>query len=278
MPDAPSFSAGSLPPPRADGNRRYYERRRVGAHYARKARLDVPEAEILSRHAAEIKGKRILDLGVGGGRTTSFLRELSSDYVGVDYSPKMIERCRTRFPEANFLLMDARDLSAFPDAHFDFALFSKAGIDAVGHHDRLAVLREVHRTLTDGGLFVFSSHNRNAHIPKPWDLGHFDVSPARDPVRFAKRAVSYPLGILNYLGNLHRSRIEDEYCILVDSGDMYSLVHYRITAAAQVRQLEHAGFRDMEAVGMDGRLMSAVEWETAEDRSIYYVCRKARSA
>lgn len=260
-----------------DSNRRYYERRRVGAHYARKAQLSAPEAEILSRHSAEIKNSRILDLGVGGGRTTSFLRELSSDYVGVDYSPKMIERCRARFPAANFQLMDARDLSAFPDSSFDFILFSKAGIDAVGHQDRLAVLREVQRTLKGGGLFVFSSHNRNARIRKPWDLGHFDVSPLRDPVRFAKRAVSYPLGILNYLGNLHRSRIEDEYCILVDSGDMYSLVHYRITAAAQRAQLERAGFREVEAVGMDGRLMSAVDWETAEDRSIHYVCRKARN-
>jgi SAM-dependent methyltransferase len=276
MADVRAISAGSLPT-QVDRNRRYYERRRVGAHYARKAQLSAPEAEILSRHAAEIKGKRILDLGVGGGRTTSFLRELSADYVGVDYSPKMIERCRARFPAANFQLMDARDLSAFADASFDFVLFSKAGIDAVGHQDRLAVLREVNRALDDGGLFVFSSHNRNAHIPKPWDLGHFDVSPLRDPVRFAKRTVSYPLGILNYLGNLHRSRIQDEYCILVDSGDMYSLVHYRITAAAQRRQLEAAGFCEVEAVGMDGRLMSAVDWETADDRSIHYVCRKARS-
>ncbi|HYX45507.1 MAG TPA: methyltransferase domain-containing protein [Sphingomicrobium sp.] len=270
------ISAGSLPK-RADGNRRYYERRRVGAHYARKAQLNPPEAEILSRYAAEIRGARILDLGVGGGRTTSFLRELSGDYVGIDYSPKMVERCRARYPSANIQLMDARDLSAFPDGHFDFVLFSKAGIDAVGHEDRLTVLREVHRTLKDEGLFVFSSHNRNALVPKPWDLAHFDVNPLSDPVRFAKRILSYPVGIANYVRNSRRSHIEDEYCILVDSGDMYSLVHYRISATAQRRQLERAGFCEVEAVDLDGRTLSDAEWEAADDPSIHYVCRKASS-
>lgn len=260
-----------------DRNRRYYERRRVGAHYARKSDLSPPEAQILSRHADEIKGGRILDLGVGGGRTTSVLLDLSSDYVGIDYSPKMVERCRGRFPAANIELMDARDLSLFPHGHFDFVLFSKAGIDAVGHDDRLVVLREVHRTLKDGGLFVFSSHNRNAHVPKPWNLAHFDVNPLRDPVRFAKRIVSYPVGIANYLRNSRRSHIEDEYCIRVDAGDMYSLVHYRITVAAQRRQLERSGFCEVEAVDMDGRVILAGDWETAEDSAIHYVCRKASS-
>ncbi len=275
MPDAQTLSKGS-PISRADANRRYYERRRVGAHYARKAKLSPPEVEIFKRFGADLRGKRILDLGVGGGRTTGFLLELSSYYVGVDYSPKMIERCRRRFPEANLRVLDARDLSAFPNDCFDFVLFSKAGIDAIGHQDRLTVLAEVHRTLKDGGLFVFSSHNRNAQIPKPWALSHFDVNPVRNPIRFGKRLVSYPLGIVNYLQNAHRNEFDDEYCVQVDSGDMYSLVHYRIAAAAQRRQLERAGFSNVEAVGMDGHLMPEHEWATAEDPSIHYVCRAKR--
>ena len=267
-----TISAGSLTT-LGDRNRRYYERRRVGAHYARKARLDPPEAQIFSRYADDIQGKRILDLGVGGGRTTGFLLELSPYYVGVDYSPTMIERCRRRFPAANLRVMDARDLSAFPDGSFDFVLFSKAGIDAVGPRDRLAVMAEVHRTLKDGGLFVFSSHNRNAHVPRPWALSHFDVSPLRDPVRFGKRLVSYPLGIVNYLRNARRRESTDEYCVQVDSGDMYSLVHYRIAAPAQKQQLERAGFCDIEAFGDDGGLMPAADWEGTDDPSIHYVCR-----
>ena len=273
MPDARSISAE---PPlfRADGNRRYYERRRVGAHYERRKDLSPPEAQILSRHSDEIRGKGILDLGVGGGRTTHALLELSPDYVGIDYSPSMIERSRRRFPAARFLVMDARDLSAFADSSFDFVLFSKAGIDAVGHEGRLAVLGEVHRILMEGGLFVFSSHNRNSHIRKPWDLAHFDVNPFQAPFRFAKRIASYPVGIVNYLRYAHRKQFDDEFCIEVDSGDMYSLIHYRIAPAAQKRQLEREGFHDVEAVGMDGRHMDCSEWGTAEDRAIHYVCRK----
>ena len=274
MVNARTISVGPLAK-QAEENRRYYERRRVRAHYARKAGLDAPETYILGRHGAEISGKRILDLGVGGGRTTPFLLQLSSDYVGIDYSPQMIERSRTRFPGVRFEVVDARDLSAFPDASFDFVLFSKAGIDAVGHEDRLTVLRETHRTLQGGGLFVFSSHNRNAHIRKPWDLRHFDANPLRNPVRFAKRLASYPMGIFNYVRKAGCKEVGDDYCIEVDSGDMYSLVHYRITAAAQTRQLERAGFTDVQAVTMNGRPMPASEWDTAADYSIHYVCRRA---
>jgi SAM-dependent methyltransferase len=272
MPIVRTISAASPATP-VDGNRRYYERRRVGAHYASKSQPDPPEAEILRRYRADIAGGRTLDLGVGGGRTTSFLSDFGCDYVGIDYSTKMIERCRGRFPGVRFEVMDARDLSAFADASFDFILFSKAGIDAVGHEDRLAVLSEVDRTLNHGGLFVFSSHNRNAHIPGPWNVSHFDVNLLRDPVRFAKRVGSYPLGIVNYLRNAGRKQVHEEYCVQVDSGDMYSLVHYRIEAAAQARQLERAGFCDVEAVGTDGRWLPVTEWETAEDPSIHYVCR-----
>jgi SAM-dependent methyltransferase len=261
-----------------DENRRHYERRSVGARYARKSELQTAEAAILRRYEPEISGGRILDLGVGGGRTTPFLLELSSSYVGVDYSLEMIERCRGRFPAVEFQPVDARDLSAFTDSTFDFVLFSNNGIDAVGHDDRLNILGEVHRTLKDGGLFVFSSHNRNSAIATAWDLQHFDVNPLRDPVRFGKKALSYPLGIINYFRRARRNRVEDEYCIEVDAGNLYSLVHYRITARAQKRQLERVGFCEVETVGMDGRSLSPDECQSIDEPWIHYVCRRSSVA
>jgi ubiquinone/menaquinone biosynthesis C-methylase UbiE len=263
---------------RVDGNRRHYERRSIGARYARKSGLQPAEAAILRRYQPAISGKRILDLGVGGGRTTASLLELSSDYIGIDYSPQMVERCRERFPAVKFQLADARDLSIFPDASFDFVFFSNSGIDAVGHEDRLRVLGEVHRTLKDGALFVFSSHNRNASLPKPWDFQHFDVSPLRAPVRFGKLAITYPVGIINYLWRANRNQVEDEYCIEVDAGNMYSLVHYRITAAAQRRQLERLGFVEVETVAIDGHWLSPAEEEATRDASIHYICRRPKAA
>ena len=258
-----------------DQNRRHYESGVIAARYAIRSELQPAEAAIFERQYRDIAGRRILDLGVGGGRTTPFLLELSSNYIGVDYSREMIERCRRRFPGVAFDVVDARDLSRFPDSSFDFALFSHCGIDAVDHDGRLSVLSQVHRVLSGGGLFVFSSHNRNYRIPKPWDLSHF-AGTLGDPIRFGKRAASYPLGIMNYLRRAHRAEDGEGYCVSVDSTYHYSLIHYRITPAAQKKQLESAGFREISIVDIAGRPLSWGEAETAvENPWFHYLCRRS---
>lgn len=261
----------------ADLNRRFYESRSTAAHYARQSELLEDERAVLTRLEPEIRGGRILDLGVGGGRTTPFLLELNADYIGVDYSGVMVERCRQRFPGVKFEISDARDLSAYAEQTFDFVFFSNNGIDAVGHHDRIAVLRGVRRVLKDGALFVFSSHNRNFAIPSPWDLRHLAVDPLRHPIRFGKRAAAYPAGILNYLLLAHRAERHADHCLSVDSTHRYSLIHYRIAPAAQMRQLEQVGFTLIEAVGVDGRPLPRNQTEVINDPWVHYVCRR-RSA
>jgi ubiquinone/menaquinone biosynthesis C-methylase UbiE len=257
-----------------DHNREVYERRPVAGRYASRSDLQPAEAAILRRYAPEVAGGRILDLGVGGGRTTASLLELSSDYVGVDYSHKMIELCRGRFPSVQFHVGDARDLSDFSDSSFDFVLFSYNGIDEVDHLDRLAVLGEIHRIIKPGGLFAFSSHNRNFQVPKPWDWRHLAVDPLRHPVRFGKQVISYPIGIVNYLRQVHRAQEEEEYRMAVDMSYRYVLVHYHITIAAQQKQLEAVGFGGVEALGSDGRWLSPAECKTIDEPWIHYVCRR----
>lgn len=257
-----------------DDNRRHYERQAIAARYARQSGLRPAEAAILKRYHDQISGARILDLGVGGGRTTPFLLQLSSDYVGVDYSAEMIAQSRARFPAVKFELADARDLSGLPDASFDFVLFSNNGIDAVAHPDRLEILRQVHRKLRVGGLFLFSSHNRNALVPKPWDMRQFDVSPLRAPLRFAKRLLLSPLATVNYLRRAPANEVHPDYSIEVDSGNLYSLVHYRITGKAQQKQLKKIGFGAIEAFSVDGHRLTDSELETNEDWWIHYACRR----
>lgn len=257
-----------------DENRRIYERRGVGARYASRSQLQPVEAEILRRYRSSVAGGRTLDLGVGAARTTPFLLDLSAQYVGVDYSAEMVARCRERFPSANFQLGDARNLAAFPDASFDFVLFSYNGLDEVGHADRLQVLQEISRVLKPGGLFVFSSHNRDFPIPKPWNLGHLAVNPARHPLRFGKQLISYPIGIVNYLRRRHRAEERDEYCVSVDVSYSYSLLHYHIRADAQARQLQLAGFGDVEAFGLNGDPFPVGGSSPVADPWIHYACRR----
>lgn len=257
-----------------EANRRLYEKPAISARYARQSALQPAEAAILRRYAGEISARRILDLGVGGGRTTPFLLELSRDYVGVDYSGEMIERCRRRFPGVRFEHADARDLSRFADGSFDFILFSYNGIDAVGHADRLTIFAEVRRVLADSGLFVVSSHNRNFPIPRPWAVRHLAVNPVRHPVGFACRCAAYLAGIRNYRRNAASTTATDEYCTMVDSAYRYSLVHYHIALAAQLRQLERLGFDPVAVVGIDGRPIERHESETVPDPWLQYVCRR----
>lgn len=106
-----------------------------------------------------MRGRAVLDLGVGPGRTVPLLRALSADYVGLDYLPAMVAAARARHPQADIRLGDARDLGGFEDGRFDLVVFSYNGIDSVSHEDRQRVLAEVRRVLAPGGVFWFSTLN-----------------------------------------------------------------------------------------------------------------------
>jgi SAM-dependent methyltransferase len=116
-------------------------------------------------------GMAILDLGVGGGRTTPYLSAIASRYVGVDYSEEMIRACRSKFPHLRFNVADASDLSQFADASFDSVVFSFNGLDCLAPHEkRENCLRECHRVLKAGGVYIFSSHNpRSLFLDWQWD-------------------------------------------------------------------------------------------------------------
>ena len=108
----------------------------------------------------------MLDVGVGGGRTTVHFAPLVGSYVGIDYSETMIAACRERFEETpgqlTFQVEDVRSLPAFGDGSFDFVLFSYNGLDYIPHDGRREALAEIRRVLGRGGRFALSTHNLNS--------------------------------------------------------------------------------------------------------------------
>ena len=213
-----------------------------------------------------IKDKKLLDLGIGGGRTTGYLLQISSDYVGVDYVAEFAEETGRKFPGARILCGDARNLKEFEDQSFDFVLFSFNGLDCVSNEDRLKALKEIYRVLKPGGIFMFSSHNR--------DYRYFKKLPWRRKIHFDVKFFKFFLYCLYHLPKhfkmkKHEIHTED-YAMVNDSDHRFSLLLYYISIEKQARQLANIGFSDVEAYDMKGNRVT----EDTASHWIYYLAKK----
>jgi ubiquinone/menaquinone biosynthesis C-methylase UbiE len=145
-----------------ENNQHVYESDRVIREYASHQYLQKAEHLIFNTYDEKIRQGSVLDIGIGGGRTSHYLIPRSRKYTGIDFAGNMVEHCRAafrEFPDAEFHQADARALSLFADESFDFVLFSFNGIDCVGFEDRKKIVSECHRVLKPGGIFMFSFHN-----------------------------------------------------------------------------------------------------------------------
>jgi ubiquinone/menaquinone biosynthesis C-methylase UbiE len=121
---------------------------------------DLQPAESVLFDAYVEPGQRILDIGVGAGRTARYLAPGAAKYVGIDYAEAMVERCKQLFPNLEFHTVDATDMSRFEDASFDVVVFSFNGLGTLPNDEaREKCLAECARVLKKGGIFIFSLHN-----------------------------------------------------------------------------------------------------------------------
>jgi SAM-dependent methyltransferase len=156
--------------------------------------LDAGERLAFAFAAPELRNRPVLDLGVGVGRTTSFIRLMTDEYVAIDYSPTLVDQCRAYFPGLDISEGDARDLSRFAEGRFAGVVFSWNGIDFVDHDDRQRVLREVRRVLSEQGILVLSTLNKDGplYMRPPWRRE--EVSSAMKwPKRLVRAIVHVPL-------------------------------------------------------------------------------------
>ena len=65
-------------------NKATYERADVVKFYQNANLLFKSEEVLFKKLSPTIKNAKILDIGVGGGRTTKYLLSISRDYTGVD--------------------------------------------------------------------------------------------------------------------------------------------------------------------------------------------------
>lgn len=199
------------------------------------------ERKIMQIAAARYTGGRVLDIGVGGGRTTALLRPLGDAYTGIDYTPQMVRLARKNHPDRNFLHMDARNLSAFGDSAFDLVVFSYNGMDAVDVEGRRLILREVDRVLAPGGLFIFSTFHRYWHgFRTTRDAEPLQLS--TNPLRLAVSLVHYALGMFRAWRFRPLEIRNPQHAVLLHPAHDNGIMVYATTVVQLQEQLRDAGF------------------------------------
>jgi len=239
--------------------------------------LQAAEHAILARIGAGLRGRDLLDIGVGGGRTTPHLLAISPRYVGIDFLPQMVEVCRERFPGVDFALCDARDMSKLGRHRFALAFFSFNGIDCVAHSDRQQVYAAVQEVLAPDGWFLFSSHNLrddSDRLARPW---HFTWpktgAGARSAIDLARHAYHFAGQNLAYLRLARRQVQGDAHALLLDRGQRFRTLTYFVDPVEQVRQLRAAGFSEVLVFDRAGQEHPADSTSLDRVNPVHYLAR-----
>jgi ubiquinone/menaquinone biosynthesis C-methylase UbiE len=255
-----------------DQNHQVYIAREIVHHYSQLRQLQPAEQTILDLLRDKWSSMKMLDIGVGGGRTTQYFSSVVQEYIGIDYSEEMIAACQKRFHTQSsvFEVVDARDMSQFPDNSFDFILFSFNGIDVISHLDRLQVLREVSRIGKSRGYFFFSSHSLQG-LEKEFNWKtHISFNPFNTYVnmimftllRFFNRSIS-------------QQQINTaDYAIIQDESHNFRLKHYYVRPQEQLNQLK-ANFDNIRVYSWQSglELITQQDLSANTDMWLYYLCQ-----
>ncbi|MGY0611405.1 class I SAM-dependent methyltransferase [Luteimonas sp. A501] len=222
-----------------------YNRQDMVDDFASRSHLMPAELAALGEVWPLVRGD-ILDIGVGGGRTTGYLRGVARSYRALDISEKMTEACRALYPGTEVGVGDARTLDGHPDAGYDLVLFSFNGIDYIDHAERSRVLAATYRVLRPGGAFVYSSHNLGVLGGHPPPVQPARLVPTLDPVRMLVRSARTLA--TNVRRRRNRRRLQDrqyfaaDHAVVNDEGYDHSLLTVYVDPAAECEALATAGF------------------------------------
>ena len=247
--------------------------------YYRNFQLNLNEIRILKKFYKDWHNTRMLDIGIGCGRTSYTFSALCKNYVGIDYVPEMIEDCINKFeddPDVNFIACDARELSKYKIGTFDFILFSMNGIDSVGYKDRIIILNEIFNVLNETGHLFFSFHSINS-LPLKRPYPTFDTRNILKSIYNCLEHTIYLIKLKNVYKNTNIEVLKHgEYA------ELYDFVHnfkhkMKITylnPMHQIKILHQIGYEVLEILDVNAKLIGLRQILREESEYIHLLCRK----
>ena len=232
-----------------------------------------PEREIIIKFKADWHKQRILDLGIGTGRTSMTFSAIAKEYVGIDYSLAMINRSKSVIKENESIKLmhaDARDLSRFYGNPFDFILFSLNGIDNVTHEERLAILSEVKKIIKPNGFFFFSTHSIFTFPYRKKRLV-FDRDRVAHSIYDCMKAIKFNYQLSKLYKNIDPNTIlEKQWTILISGDHDFKLPTYLINPYYQVIQLREKGFDVVSVYDQKGEIVDPMNQNLSG--FLYFLC------
>lgn len=134
------------------------------------------ELAIVTRRLGDVRGRRVLDAGVGTGRVARHLTALGASVVGIDVTPEMLAECRRAAAPA--LAVQAKVGPSLPFA--DRSMDDAVSVRVLKYVERwAATFHELRRVLRPGGRLLVEI--TNARSVARWGY-------RGDPITFATSA------------------------------------------------------------------------------------------
>lgn len=214
----------------------------------------------------------MLDIGVGGGRTSNYFIPKVKNYLGIDYSQNMVDACINRFKNHNsdflFETKDARNIEDYQANSFDLILFSFNGVDYMNINERIDFLKKSNTLLKPNGYLCFSSHN--TFFLK--QLFSFHIR--KNIYQMFKQLLN--LNRLKKINEKEMSNENNNYKYINDGAHNFMLSTCYINPMYQKELLTRSGFSSVNIFSNnsnteinfnDSKVLSTSPW-------IYYLCKK----
>ncbi len=220
---------------------------------------DIGEMKVLMSVAHAVRGRPVLDVGMGTGRTAPLLWLLTDDYVGIDYAPNMVEQAKAVLPGLDFRVGDVRDLRNFDDGSKALVLFSFNGLHCLDHDSRPAALANMARVVATGGYLAYSTLNLESPHPRkrPWTSPERpDQKGVERAVRWTYRWLQWGLRMTSNMKNWRQSQTSrrrgDGWANEPSAGSRWRLILHFTTLARAKAELAATGLELERVITLDG--------------------------